>query len=140
MARKKSRSPRRRPAFSILNALESLTYAEILSRGITGGGVWNFITAKGDSTYGTVSDVGLGVDSMVYQNPDGQVSLQDLVKNPQQSIMAMGNSFQANLIPMATAAFTTSITFRIGKKLLRMPINNINSNLIRPALGRTVRL
>ena len=77
---------------------------------------------------------------MVYQNPDGQVSLQDLVKNPQQSIMAMGNSFQANLIPMATAAFTTSITFRIGKKLLRMPINNINRNLIRPALGRTVRL
>ena len=71
---------------------------------------------------------------------DGQVTLQDLVKNPQDAIQSMASMFQSNLIPMATAAFTTSISFRIGRKLLRMPINNINRNLIRPALGRTVRL
>jgi hypothetical protein len=139
MARKKSKSPRRRPAFSILNALESLTYAEILSRGISGGGVWSFITNSADAynVSSMVAEDGIG-GYMI--GKDGQVTLQDLVKNPQDAIQSMASMFQSNLIPMATAAFTTSISFRIGRKLLRMPINNINRNLIRPALGRTVRL
>ncbi len=144
MARKKSKTRRSRPAFSILNALESLTYAEILSRGITGGGVWSFITSDADVKYtapGVAPSGLLTVDSMGgYSNADGQITLSDLMKEPGFSIGSMANQFQANLVPMAASAFGVSVGFKIGKRLLRMPINNINRNLIRPALGKSVRL
>jgi len=52
MARKKKRS-RRRPAFSILNALEAYVYATILTEGVAGTGPIGFITGEGDLGYTT---------------------------------------------------------------------------------------
>jgi len=52
----------------------------------------------------------------------------------------MGMNFQANILPMAIAGFTTSIGFKVGKRLLRKPIGSINRNIIVPALGAGIKL
>ena len=104
MARRKTTRTRRRKSFKLLNALESLTYAEILSRGVAGTGIAGFISGSGDLT----------------------------------STMAM--NLQKNIIPMAVGAATTAVTFNVGKRLLRRPINNINNNLMRPLLGSGIKL
>jgi len=146
MARKKKSRRRSRKSFSLINALESLTYAEIISRGTTGGGVWSFITGAGDlemSGGTSVTDLGLGVSSMVgagtWKGTD-QISLQDMMMEPGVAVSHMASNFQSNLIPMAASAFGVSVGFKIGKRLLRNPINNINKNLVRPALGSGIKL
>jgi len=70
----------------------------------------------------------------------GEISIGDLMKEPTMALDTMANNFQSNLAPMAIAAFGTSITFRIGKKLLRRPIANINRNIMKPALGAGIKL
>ncbi len=145
MARKKKSRRRSRKSFSLINALESLTYAEIISRGTTGGGVWSFITGAGDiemSGGSSVTDLGLGVSSMVGAGWKGtdQISLQDMMIEPAVAVSHMASNFQSNLIPMAASAFGVSVGFRIGKRLLRKPINNINRNLVKPALGSGIKL
>jgi len=145
--RKKKRS-RRRASFSILNALESLTYASIISRGTTGGGIFEFFTGKADigitsgSSPGGVWDswaAGMGSSQMTLAGAD-QISLNDLMTQPSLSLGVMTNNFANNIVPMAAGAFVTSMTFRIGKRLLRAPINNVNRNLIKPALGAGIKL
>jgi len=49
-------------------------------------------------------------------------------------------NLQKNIIPMAVGAATTAVTFNVGKRLLRRPINNINNNLMRPLLGSGIKL
>ncbi len=146
MARKKKSRRRSRKSFSLINALESLTYAEIVSRGTTGGGVWEFITGAGDLTLGSGSTV---TDSWLPGVPQGvagswkgtdQISLQDMMMEPGAAVSHMASNFQSNLIPMAASAFGVSVGFKIGKRLLRGPINNINRNLVKPALGSGIKL
>jgi len=52
----------------------------------------------------------------------------------------MGMNFSNNLLPMAIAGFTTAISFKVGKRLLRGPISSVNRNIIKPALGAGIRL
>lgn len=141
MARKKAKSRRSPRSFSVLNALESLTYAQILSMGTTGGGLFDFFTGSGDIGYKTT-----GVQTQFYDNQVttavgvDQISLQDMMMAPGQAVTVMASNFQSNLVPMAAQAFGVSVGFKIGRRLLRAPINNINRNLVRPALGRGIRL
>ena len=70
MARRKA--PRRRAKyFKLLNALESLTYAEILSRGIAGTGIAGFITGQGDlgTTYNESTSMYDTVGASAIYNP-----------------------------------------------------------------------
>ena len=69
-----------------------------------------------------------------------QISLNDMMMQPGQAVSVMAANFQSNLVPMAAQAFGVSVGFKIGRRLLRAPINNINRNLVRPALGRGIRL
>jgi hypothetical protein len=149
--RSKSKSRRRKPAFSVLNALESLTYAEIIARGTTGGGLGSFITGDTDlawseATQGqSVYDSGLGVTSFAQGNPakwsgTDQISLGDFMTEPGKAVSVMAGNFQSNIMPMALGAFGVNIGFRIGKRLLRQPINNINRNIMKPALGAGIKL
>lgn len=148
MARRKKRS-RRRKSFSILNALEALAYATILTEGVAGTSPWGFITGKADlkgqfegqflamtSGVGAGSDNGNGIEL----SGEGEISLGDLATNPGTALTAMGMNFQNNLLPMAIAGFTTHIGFKVGKRLLRKPISSVNRNIIKPALGAGVRL
>ena len=134
MARRKTRT-RRRKSFKLLNALESLTYAEILSRGVAGTGIAGFIGGQGDiaSTYDAEG-------AMTGYSGVGSISLTDIVQNPGVSTSTMAMNLQKNIIPMAIGAATTALTFNVGKRLLRRPINNINQNLMRPLLGSGIKL
>jgi hypothetical protein len=138
MARKKKRS-RRRKTFSILNGLEALAYSQILSVGITGGGIWDFVTGETNLGQSSVYDSGLGVSSMVLHG-EGQISLGDFMTQPTLAIDTMTSNFTANIVPMAVAGFGTSVAFRIGRRLLRKPLSMVTRDLIKPVFGAGVRM
>ena len=69
-----------------------------------------------------------------------QISLGDLMSEPGQAVSVMAANFQANLLPMAVAGFTTSVGFNVGRRLLRKPINNINRNIMKPLFGAGIRM
>ena len=77
---------------------------------------------------------------MSYQNPDQVISLQDIIANPSEALGAAASNFSSKLIPMAIQSALTSMTFRLGKRLLRRPLANVNRNLGKPALGAGIRL
>ncbi len=144
MARKK-RTVRRRKSFKILDALEALAYGQILSTGITGGVLWEFATGKQDLGYTsatTVYDAGLGIESMTSGRLQGTdvISLKDFVAEPTLAIQTMTDNFAKNIVPMATAGLVTGISFNIGRRVLRRPINNFNRNIMKPLLGSGVKL
>jgi len=145
MARRKKGKSRRRASFSILNALEALAYATILTEGVAGTSPWGFITGSADlkgSFEGQFLQMtaGNGGGNGVEVSGHGEISLGDLATNPGTALTAMGMNFQANILPMAIAGFTTSVGFKVGKRLLRKPISSINRNIIKPALGAGIRL
>jgi len=138
----KRKTPRRRNnSIRVLNILESLTYAEIISRGTTGGGIGSFIFGETDLGMKTI-----GIKTQFFDNQEmvavgeGQISLGDLVTEPSQAITVMAANFQSNLIPMALAGFTTNLGFSVGKRLLRKPISNINRNIMKPLFGNGIRM
>jgi len=144
MAKRKKRS-RRRKSFSVLNALEAYVYATILTEGVAGNspvglitGATNIGQVKTLSKMQQVAGEGASYD-MVTVGAEA-ISLGDILSEPSLALGTMANNFQTNLAPMAIAAFGTSITFRIGKRLLRRPIANINRNIMVPALGAGIRL
>lgn len=142
---KTTRRRRRSQPFRILDAIEALAYGQIISVGLTGGGLYEFITGKQDLAYkqGTaVYDSGLGVTSMTGRDLTGQdiISLKDMVAEPTIAITQITQNFADNIIPMATAGLVTGVTFNIGRRVLRRPINTFNSKLMKPLLGSGVKL
>lgn len=140
MARKATKRKRRRTrTFSLLKAAESYAYLEIIMRGTTGTGPIGFFT--GDYDIKTVTDPGLGMGvTSTYGNE--QISLRDLLNAPGLSLSQIGSNLMdsRNVANMAIASLLTSISFKVGKRLLRQPINNINANIVRPVLGMGVKL
>jgi len=139
MARKKKGRRKGPKTFRILNALESLTYAQILMKGTTGTGIGGFLTGEGDLGFETAK-IGFGTSDVSTMVGHGEISLADLMSEPGMAVTQMASNFQNNLIPMAAGAFGVSVGFRIGRRLLRKPIANINRNLVVPALGRGIAL
>lgn len=142
MARRKKRKTRRRSSFSVLNALEAYVYATILTEGTAGTSPYGFITGATDigmkSIAGSPGMREAGTSMQLVGA--GQISLGDMISQPDLALGQMASNFQSNLAPMAIAAFGTSVTFRIGKRLLRRPIANINRNIMKPALGAGIKL
>jgi len=136
MAKRKRRS-RRRAAFSVLNALEAYVYASILTEGVAGTSPVGLLTGKTDLTSKSFVEHGVIQTSVTGAN---EISLGDIMSDPTLALSTMSSNFQSNLLPMALAGFTTSISFRVGKRLLRRPISNINRNIMKPALGAGIRL
>jgi len=139
MARRKKATRRRRKTFSILNGLEALAYGQILSVGITGGGIWDFVTGDTNLGMSSIYDAGLGTTSMTLQG-QGQISLGDFMTEPTLAIDTMTSNFTSNIIPMAVAGFGTSVAFRVGRRLLRKPLAMITRDLVKPVLGSGVRM
>ena len=139
MAKGKKKRSYRRPSFSILNAVEAWIYGEILMQGTTGSGILSFFTGAGDIGYGAGETIG-GIYIQGEVVGAGQISLADLMTNPSLAVATLANNFKQNLLPMSLAAFTTSVTFRVGRRLLRRPLSSIQRNLIKPALGAGIRI
>tara|TARA_Y100000004_G_scaffold151483_1_gene174183 strand:- start:365 stop:787 length:423 start_codon:yes stop_codon:yes gene_type:complete len=140
MAPRKKKRVVRRKSFSLLNALESYTYASILSQGIAGTTPFGMLTGEGNIGTQSLYDSGLGVYSAATVTGADQISLADIAKNPGLAISEMGKNLQANIVPMAVASLTTGVAFRFGRRLLRRPISNINRNLVKPMLGAGIRI
>ena len=140
MARRRTkRRTRRGPKmFSVINALEAYTYANILSTGIMGNTPYGFLTGEPDITQKTVYDSGLGVTSMVVTGAE-ELSLRELISSPDIAFGAMQSNFKNNYQAMAIQSLVTSLTFRFGKRLLRRPISNVNRNIMKP-LGVGIKL
>ena len=144
MAKRRKRS-RRRNTFSVINALEAYVYATILTEGVAGTSPIGLLTGATDLTQVSSmltkqqSSGEFGGGGMITVGGDA-ISLGDIATEPSLAFSTMANNFQANLVPMAFAAFGTSFTFRIGKRLLRRPIANINRNIMKPALGAGIKL
>ncbi len=141
MARRKKSSRRRSPrAVSLLNIAESYAYANIMTQGIMGTSPMGFVTGEGDAGMVTSQPLSIYDSPMsTYSNPDGAVSLSDIVSQPEGSFASMQASFKANYQTMAVNSILTGITFRVGKRLLRRPISNVNRNVFKP-LGAGFKL
>jgi len=139
MAKRKKATRRRKPAFSILNALEAAIYGEILMRGSTGSGLLSFFTGEGDIGIGPGETIG-GITTYTQPVGVGEISLTDLMQNPSLALATISSNFRSNLLPMSLAAFTTSISFRIGRRMLSRPLRSVNKNLVKPILGAGIRL
>ena len=140
---RKKKTRRRKPAFSILNAIEALAYGSLITEGVAGTSITGFRfrdTNLGMSTT-TVTDSWHGSQTLSSSVVGaGEISLGDLVTEPTLAIQTMTTNFQNNILPMALGAFGISVSFRVGKRLLRKPISSVNRNLIKPALGAGIRL
>ena len=140
MARRRTkRKVRRSRGISLINALESYTYASILSQGVAGTTPWGMLTGEGDLGITQASE-GMGALSYDVVTGGDVISLADITRNPGLALSQMGKNLQSNIVPMAVASLVTGVSFRFGKRLLRRPIGNINRNLVKPMLGAGIRL
>jgi len=139
MARRRKSSPRRRSrATSLLNVAESYAYANVLSQGLMGTSPVGFVTGATDlgmkTGYG-----GAGVGMVTMEVGGGQISLGDIVSAPDQAFGIVQNNFMNNYQAMAVQSLGIGIGFRLGKRLLRVPIANVNRNIFKP-LGAGFKL
>ena len=140
MAPRRRKTKRRRSrAFSILNALEAYTYANIMTSGVFGTSPWGFLSGAGDLTSTTVTDLGLHSTSQVWTG-GGEISLADLMQEPGQALSTTAANFRSNMFGMAVQAATVGIGFRIGKALLRRPIASVNRNIMKPLVGASFKV
>jgi len=139
MARRKKSRRRRDTSIKLLNVMEAYAYADIGSRGILGASPWEAIT--GGSSVGTskVYDSGLGLTSMVSTGVGSEVTLTEILQHPDMAFSAMQSNAMANWQAMVIGSLGVSIGFKIGKKLMRRPIANVNRNIFKP-LGIGVKL
>ena len=140
MARRKKATRRRGPrSASLINLAESYAYANTLTSGIMGTTPIGFITGSGDIGYKT-PNVGAGMIAAapVMVGAD-QISLADITSNPGASFNAMQSNFQANYMNMFYRAAAINVGFKLGKRLLRRPISNVNRNIFKP-LGAGFKL
>lgn len=135
MARKsKTRKQIRRSAFNISRFAENYVQAEILVRGTTGSGIMSFFTGAQDLRPPSDSYLaGGGKLSLV--NPDGNVSLSDLVSEPSLALQAMYENGASNLIPMAISSISTRIGFRLFRTVMSPQRRSLNA-LAKQVLGR----
>jgi len=137
-AKPKRRSPR---GFSLLQGLESYSLLAILTYGTAGSSPLGMLTGKPDiaapSDYNMSNVLSMDLDKSGAQ----QISLGDILEDPNYALTVMSARAQANLVPMAMSAFVTSASFKFGRALLRNPIRKINANVFKPLFGKgTVRL
>jgi len=135
--RKKKTRRRRDNSIRLLNVLEAYTYASILSEGITGSSPWGFVTGEFDLVEMTVTKP-FGGEETSWGGTEA-ISLQDLAREPGQALAIMSSNFGSSLTSMALQGIFTSVSFKVGRRLLRKPIANINRNIAKP-LGLGVKL
>ena len=141
MARRKKASRRRSPrAVSLLNVAESYAYANVLTSGLMGTTPVGFVTGATDLGMKVIPDRVGGYDtsSMVMSGGDA-ISLGDIVSAPDQAFGIVQNNFMNNYQAMAVQSIGIGLSFRLGKRLLRRPISNVNRNIFKP-LGAGFKL
>ena len=80
---------------------------------------------------------GLGYGANVFSSPVGaatgsgweQISLADLLTNPTASIPQIQANFMSNWQAILVNSFFTSLSWKVGRRVLRKPISKINTGL-----------
>ena len=139
MARRKKSRRRRDTSIKLLNVAEAYAYTDIMSRGILGASPWEAIT--GGSSVGSMKayDAGLGLTSMVSTGVGSEVTLTEILQHPDMAFSAMQSNAMSNWQAMIISSFGVSVGFKLGKRLLRAPIRNVNKNIFKN-LGIGVKL
>jgi len=133
MARRKKSKRRRGPKmFSVISAIESYAYANLLTEGLAGNSPVAFITSGSDISYGS-SNGAMTVTGA------GQLSLSEIITHPTTAFTGMQANFMANYQTMAVQAIGIGVGFKVARKLLRRPISNVNRNIMKP-LGIGIKL
>jgi len=124
-ARKVTR--RRRKSFSITNAIFSVGYADVISRGLFGTNILSFFLGRTSAGFGGgfVSGPALGIKELI----DDPTALNTVLANAQKQ-----------LPNMLIQSFMLGITERVFKQVMRRPLANVNRNIVKPLLGAGVRL
>ena len=142
MARRKKASRRRSPrSVSLLNVAESYAYANILTSGLMGTSPVGFVTGATDLGYKTITDSvgGYSTPSSMVAVGGGAISLGDIVSSPDQAFGIVQSNFMNNYQQMAVQSIGVGIGFKLGRRLLRRPISNVNRNIFKP-LGAGFKL
>lgn len=144
MARRKAKTRRRRSnSISLINLAETYLYASVLTRGAMNGTPLSVITGVDDvpdsatnttSIYNSAFNDNYGADS--WASP---ISLRDLIAHPNASLAAVQGNVARNAIPMVIQSAAIGVSFKLGKRLLRRPINATNRGL-KMALGAGIKL
>jgi len=121
--------------FSVINAIESYAYANLLTTGLAGNSPVGFITGGSDISGGMAYS---GSTAMTITGAE-QLTLTELITNPGIAFAGMQSNFMNNYQSMAVQAIGIGIGFKMAKKLLRRPISNVNRNIFKP-LGIGVKL
>ena len=137
MAKRKSKRRKSPKTISVLNVLESLTYASIITEGVAGTSVFGLF-GDTDLESSSVYDSSLGLSTTSWSGGSA-LSLGDIMSQPTQAVSIMQTNFVNNWKNMAVASFVTGITFKWGRRLMRRPISNINRNIMKP-LGVGIRV
>ena len=133
MARRKKSKRRRGPKmFSVISAIESYAYANLLTEGLAGNSPVGFITGGSDISYGS-SNGAMTVTGA------GQLSLSEIITHPTTAFTGMQANFMANYQTMAVQAIGIGVGFKVARNLLRRPISNVNRNIMKP-LGIGIKL
>jgi hypothetical protein len=118
--------------FSVISAIESYAYANLLTEGLAGNSPVGFITGGSDISYGS-SNGAMTVSGA------GQLSLSEIITHPTTAFTGMQANFMANYQTMAVQAIGIGVGFKVARKLLRRPISNVNRNIMKP-LGIGIKL
>ena len=128
MARGRKKVTRRRRSFSLVNAIFSLSYANIISNGIFGANLVEFFLGRTSAGYGAggfVSGAGIGI--------------QELITDPS-SLSQVADNVASNLPNMLMQSLLVGVTERVFKSVMRRPLANVNRNIVKPLLGAGVKL
>ena len=138
MARRKKKTRRRSPkTIKLLNVAESLAYANILTTNVFNTDAWNFVTGKDNlalgssATFQGVYDAALAGSYGAKTGADA-ITLKELISNP---TVGMGVAAENATNNWQTAVIQTvgvQIGFKLGKKLMRKPISQLNRNVMKP--------
>ena len=133
MARRRKAKRRRGPKrFSVISAIESYAYANLLTEGLAGTSPVGFITGTSDISVKQVSG------AMVVSGAE-ELTLSEIITHPTAAFMGMQTNFMANYQTMAVQAIGIGVGFKVARKLLRRPISNVNRNIMKP-LGIGIKL
>jgi len=139
MAKRKGKRTRRRSNdVKLLNVLEAYAYATILTEGALGTSPFGFITGDTNLASRTSGAIG-GRDTSMIISGAGEISLGDLVKEPQLALDTIYGNVNNNWQAMAIQSVMVGVGFKFGKRLLRRPIANVNRNIMKP-LGVGVKI
>ena len=133
MARRRKAKRRRGPKlFSVISAIESYAYANLLTEGLAGTSPVGFIIGTSDISVKQVSG------AMVVSGAE-ELTLAVIITHPTAAFMGMQTNFMANYQTMAVQAIGIGVGFKVARKLLRRPISNVNRNIMKP-LGIGIKL